>query len=954
MLSDHTTHDQATRHQPRYQDGLAAMTQCSGDGVWVVDAAGALLFMNPAAECLLEWTAAELLGTSMQEVVRAGRADGTERPADGDPLLDVLRSGRSVTTAHDVFARKDGTACEVSYTASPILTDGRVMGAVVAFRDIMEQQQSQEALRLLAAIVASSDDAIMTKDMDDRITSWNPGAERLYGYTAAEFIGQPSLRLVPPERANEVSDMLERLQRGERVEHYETVRLRKDGSRVDISVSVAPLWDAAGHLVGASAIARDITERKRAEQESAARARHHAAMTTLRQQALVSTDASTLMDEAVALVARTLDVELCAILEPLPGGTALLLRAGVGWTEGLVGQATVGPESLAGYTLTVSEPVIIADLRMEAGYCGCSLLHQHKVVSSVSVLMGGHERPAGVLEAHSRRPRLFTADDVHFLRAVANLLATVRVRTAAEEALRVSERRYRALFEQSPAGLILYAPTGQLLDANRAVLGTLPRAQVAGYNVLADQRFVAAGVMDDLQRAFAGEAVRLRPMAVDPPPGAGAAEEQARWVRPFLYPVKDETGAVREMVAVVEDITEQMQAYQLLEQRVAERTQELSTLLEMSHNVASTLELQPLLALTLDQLKTVVDYTAATIAMVEGDYLIPLGYRGPLSRDQVAGIRFPIAQAVGHQEMLRRGGPVIVDDLWDDTPLARAYREGAGAPLYVHIGDTRSIMQVPLTVKERVIGEVVIEHSAPRSYTPQHAKLTQAIANQAAVAIENARLYAQAHELAAVEERARLARELHDSVTQMLFSASVIAEVLPRLWARDAADGRQHLDDLRILTRGALAEMRTLLLELRPTALTEAELGELVRQLAEATTGRTRVPVTLTVDGERALPPDVQIALYRMAQEALNNVARHAGASAVAVHLRCGPEGVELRIEDDGRGFDPQRVGPDHFGLQIMGERAADIGATLAIASAPGRGTHLAVRWAGLPAVEDR
>jgi two-component system nitrate/nitrite sensor histidine kinase NarX len=811
-------------------------------------------------------------------------------------------------------------------------------------------QHSEEALRLLAAIVTSSDDAIMTKDMDDRITSWNPGAERLYGYSAAEMMGQPTRRLVPSERAAEVSHILERLQRGERVDHFETVRLRKDGSQVEVSVSVAPLWDAAGHLVGASAIARDISERKRAERELAARARQHAAMATLRQQAIASTDVSTLMDGAVALVARTLDADLCAILEVLPDGTTLRVRAGVGWTEGLIGQTTMGLDSLAGYTLTASEPVLVADLSAERRFGGQSLLSQHRVVSGASVIMGGRERPVGVLQALTTRPRLFTDDDVNYLRAVANLLATVWVRTAAEEALRASERRYRALFEQSPSGLILYAPNGRLLDANQAVLGILPREQAMGYNVLADQRFVAEGIMDDIQRAFAGEGVRLRPLSVGPPPGAGAPEEQARWVRPFLYPVKDETGAVQEIVAIVEDITEQVQAYRLLERRVAERTQELSTLLEMSHNVASTLELQPLLALTLDQLKTVVDYTAATIAMVEGDYLIPLGYRGQLSRDQVARVRVPIVQAAGYQEMLRRGGPVIVDDLWDDTPLARVYRRGADAPPQ----HTRSIMHVPLTVKERVIGAVVIEHDAPHSYTPQHATLTQAIANQAAVAIENARLYARAQELAAMEERARLARELHDSVTQMLFSASVIAEVLPRLWARDQADGREHLDDLRVLTRGALAEMRTLLVELRPTALTETELGELLRQLAEAMTGRTRVPVTLTVDGQRALPPDVQIALYRVAQEALNNVARHADARAVALHLRCSPEGVELRIDDDGRGFDAGRVASDHFGLRIMRERAADIGATLTIASAPGQGTHLALCWAGRPVLEDR
>jgi two-component system nitrate/nitrite sensor histidine kinase NarX len=146
--------------------------------------------------------------------------------------------------------------------------------------------------------------------------------------------------------------------------------------------------------------------------------------------------------------------------------------------------------------------------------------------------------------------------------------------------------------------------------------------------------------------------------------------------------------------------------------------------------------------------------------------------------------------------------------------------------------------------------------------------------------------------------------------------------------------------------------MRTLLLELRPAALAEAELGELLRQLAEAMTGRTRVPVTLTVKGRRALPPDVQIALYRLAQESLNNVARHAEAGAVAMSLRSGPEGVEIRVGDDGRGFDMARVAPDHLGLRIMRERADAIGATLAIESAPGMGTQVIVRWTDTAATE--
>jgi ligand-binding sensor domain-containing protein/signal transduction histidine kinase len=214
-------------------------------------------------------------------------------------------------------------------------------------------------------------------------------------------------------------------------------------------------------------------------------------------------------------------------------------------------------------------------------------------------------------------------------------------------------------------------------------------------------------------------------------------------------------------------------------------------------------------------------------------------------------------------------------------------------------------------------------------------------------------------ERAVAAERSRLARELHDAVTQTLFSASLIAEALPTLWMRDQEMGRERLAMLRQMSRGALAEMRTLLLELRPAALVETSLEDLLRQLGEAVTGREGVPVTVEVEGLCELPADLHVALYRIAQEALNNVVKHAQASQVAVSLRCTPrvpspslregEGsaveVELRIRDDGRGFDPDDVSPEHMGLGIMRERAEAVGAQLGIVSQTGRGTQVTVVW---------
>ena len=173
----------------------------------------------------------------------------------------------------------------------------------------------------------------------------------------------------------------------------------------------------------------------------------------------------------------------------------------------------------------------------------------------------------------------------------------------------------------------------------------------------------------------------------------------------------------------------------------------------------------------------------------------------------------------------------------------------------------------------------------------------------------------------------------------------MIAEVLPRLWERDPGEARRRLEELRQLTRGALAEMRTLLLELRPAALIEVPLADLLRQLCDAFTGRSRVPALLTVRGQTRLPTEVQVALYRMAQEALNNIAKHARARHVEVLLNCSAESVELAVRDDGSGFDLQRVPADHLGLRIMRERAAAIGAQLDIESQPGHGTRVRVAW---------
>jgi signal transduction histidine kinase len=210
-------------------------------------------------------------------------------------------------------------------------------------------------------------------------------------------------------------------------------------------------------------------------------------------------------------------------------------------------------------------------------------------------------------------------------------------------------------------------------------------------------------------------------------------------------------------------------------------------------------------------------------------------------------------------------------------------------------------------------------------------------------------LATKAAEDAVTAERTRLARDLHDAVTQTLFAASLIAEVLPDLWAMDAEEAQKSTEELRQMTRGALAEMRTLLLELRPATLTQSKLSELIRQLCEALIGRARLPINLTIEGDRSLPPEVQVAFYRIAQESLNNVFKYARATKVDVGLFLTNVGAHLEVCDNGVGFDMSATKATSLGLRIMRERAEAIGAELSIVSEPGKGVCLDVDWIEKP-----
>jgi PAS domain S-box-containing protein len=236
---------------------------------------GVIAWFNSRATQL--WGRAPVIGDTDERFCGAHKLfypDGTYMAHCDTPVALVLNTGVSVHDQEAVIERPDGSRVSVSVHIDPIRDEnGSVVGAVNFFHDITERKRSERAMGLLAAIVNSSDDAVVSKNLDGIITSWNKGAERVFGHTAEEAIGRHIFLIIPADRRDEEAMILERVRRGEQVEHFDTVRARRDGTLIDISVAISPLRDAAGRIIGASKVARDITQRKQSQQVLAERAR---------------------------------------------------------------------------------------------------------------------------------------------------------------------------------------------------------------------------------------------------------------------------------------------------------------------------------------------------------------------------------------------------------------------------------------------------------------------------------------------------------------------------------------------------------------------------------------------------------------------------------------------------------------------------------------------------------
>jgi GAF domain-containing protein len=381
----------------------------------------------------------------------------------------------------------------------------------------------------------------------------------------------------------------------------------------------------------------------------------------------------------------------------------------------------------------------------------------------------------------------------------------------------------------------------------------------------------------------------------------------------------------------------------LFEQTQA-RTRELAAVLQVSRAIATTLDLNEVIDAVLDNLQQIVEHTGSALITLEGDDLIIRGSRATEGGEREVGLRVPMDRGgfIWQQMLLQK--PVLIPDIRADETAANGYRQTIDSigllnvPPFSHL---RAWMGVPLIVGDRVIGILSLSHTEPGRFTEDHARLAASFGAQVAAAIENARLYERAQGVAALEERQRLARDLHDSVSQALYGIALGARTAMTQLERDATKAGEPVEYILSLAEAGLAEMRALIFELRPESMEMEGLVAAIGKQVAAGRARYGIAIDAELGDEPEAPLETKEALYRIAQEALHNIVKHAGATHVIMSLESQDSALVLRVTDNGAGFDPTADYAGHLGLRSMRERASLIGGSLHITSEPGVGTAI-------------
>ena len=637
-----------------------------------------------------------------------------------------------------------------------------------------------------------------------------------------------------------------------------------------------------------------------------------------------------LFARVIASAVELLDADAGAISLIDEDGAARI-RAVYSLPTSMTGTVIVPGEGLTGQVLVTRAAVVVKDYHGDLPH---PLLDATRVRSGLAVPIWWQDSMVGVFAVLARdRARVFSAQD----REIMELLAS-HVAIALENARLYGELRER-----------LAEVTG-LQAASTALAEELHPERAL--RVLAEQALMLSGaatVAIELLRQ-GGRELEIQVVVGEAPPPAfedpetqgsqlvlplrargrtlGTLSAYKHYPDAFHHRQVELLGTFASQAAISLD---NAQLYAELHSRLEEMVglQRLGTLLLEEHDFDRVLHS------ICRQLQRLTDAGGVGIALLEEDprFLEMRTVVGP-SSDALRGARIPTEGSFA-AEALRTNKPQRSDDAQNDP---RGYRQS------LVLGNTRTILSVPMKTRQRTVGVLsVYNKEGEGGFTDRDAELATFFANQAAAAIENARLYEQTREYAVVEERNRLARELHDSVTQSLFSVTLLSEAALNLLERDPAKARERLERANELAQGALAEMRALIFQLRPMALQEEGLLSALKKHLNALHSRDGQVVQLQVTGNaRRVAAPVEDAAFRIIQESLNNVIKHANAPHAEVQLDFADDALRLATIDSGVGFDPAAPRAQKtLGMSSMRERAESVGGALTVESAPNRGTRV-------------
>lgn len=853
---------------------------------------------TPAARDIFNLIPADV-GRPLSDI--ANKIENVDLLADVEKVLDKLQTAER--EIHIIGGRV------FMLRALPYRTkDDKINGVVLTFYDITERKRAEEAKFFLASIVESSQDSMLTINFDGIITSWNRAAESLYGYSAAEAIGKPLTMLTLPEDLMEILGNVQKIKRGAAVEIFDTFRLNKDGREMHLEVVLSPVRDASNQIIGVSTIARDVTERRRAEETVELDLKDTQTLQELSTRLVSEENVQTIYDEilAAAIALMRADAGTVQILDA--DSEQLVLLAHKNFEPKLTKRferVGAGGKTACGIALKTGERTFVdfdGDNATDAD--GALRIHSQAgyLAAQSTPLIARSGKPIGMLNTHWRKAKHRPNErELSFLDLLARQAADLIEHHQIEQAMQKSEAKYHALFDSIDEGFctieVIFDENEQPVDFR--YLETNPAfAKHTGIENATGK--TGSELFPQLERrwiefygrvALTGEAARL--------------EEEVKTVNGWFDVFASRVGGAgsRKVAVVFNDITMRRR----MENDLRQSEERLRLLIESAVDFAIfTLSADGAVNYWNSGAEKVFGYAENEILGRSAAILFTHEDREKGVPEMEMQTALDKGQAPDERFHLRRDG-------------SHFFASGVMFPLKNADGSLRGFVKIARDMTERIKAE----------QTERDKEMLQKLVG------------------AQEDERRRIARDLHDELGQLLTGLRLKLDSIKNL-CDDNEDLCAQINETQLLAKRVDDGIDFLAWELRPAVLDDLGLRPALGKYVREWSHYSGIEAELLGSGAKKirLAPDVETHLYRIAQEALNNVHKHAQANSVEISLDKRGELVVLIIADDGSGFDADGKTNRTTGIGLIGmrERAALTGGSLEIESKPGKGTTVFVR----------